>query len=535
MIPFSSEYLFLVVVNVMKQTWNELTPPMAAGGVSFLVIDLLWGSSIENYLFFTISMIIVLILSVIPLIVRTAATIPRRHAVKTLGRFIIGFSLIAASNGIYQMSPSLFFPGMPPEEVQYATLRLLEDPHQMDYGAWFAEARLLKTGTENVHVSARGRVRLFASGDSSPFSNGILVHGRVRLRRNENEGRHSWIVRADELSNQAWQSSWYRHRHRLLREMEQRFSGAGVDATSYLSALLLGRRTDRGSPIIIRFRESGCMHLLALSGFHVGLIALALRWMLRPLLGFTASSVFSVLAAIAYLLLTGIRPSLFRAVLMYLLWSRDVLRGYKVSPLCYLSASFIIQCAIMPMNVYSLSFRLSYLALFGLFSGGSFFTRLFRRYISGKLSTLLGAGIGAQLATMPLVVSSFGLWRPVGLVAAPVLTIPVSVAMGLGSMRLLFPINSRAGSVIDFFLANLVNFTTHVAELFSQIPGLAIPDGLTWLISVVGIILPFILLRKLRNGIEANAEPQFPCLNPSPPQKPQPRSPQEMGSEFPYK
>jgi len=518
----------------MKRTWSELTPPMAAGGVLFLVFDLLWSSSIESYFVFTISMIIVLILSVIPLMVRTLATIPRFQTVKTLGRVVFGFSLIAVSNGVYQMSSSLFSPGMPPEEVQYATLRLLEDPYQLVYGTWFAEARILETGMENVHVTARGRVRLFASGDASPYSNGILVHGRVRLRRNENGRRNSWIVRADELSQQDWQSAWYRHRHRLLRGMEQRFSGAGVDGASFLNALLLGRKTDPGSPIIIRFRESGCMHLLALSGFHVGLIALALRWMLRPLVGFTSSSVLSVLAAIAYLLLTGIRPSLLRAVLMYLLWSRDLLRGYKVAPLCYLSASFMIQCVIMPMNVYSLSFRLSYLALFGLFTGGGSFAKLFLRYVPRKLATLLGAGIGAQLATLPLVVGSFGLWRPVGLVAAPVLTVPVSLAMALGSMRLLFPINSIVGNAFDFLLVKLVNFTTSVAQLFSQIPGLAIPVGLTWLISVMGTILPLILLRRLYNGIATNVEPRFPSLNPSPTQKPRPRSPQEMGSEFPH-
>jgi ComEC/Rec2-related protein len=126
---------------------------------------------------------------------------------------------------------------------------------------------------------------------------------------------------------------WYKNRFARFRVSIQTFLqeqiAASVDtpddalAAELWKAILLGRRTDLPDDLLHRFRHAGIMHLLVVSGLHVGLVAALsvamMRWLLRfpPL----AARTVSILPVVGYVMIAGGSPPALRAGMMYILWA----------------------------------------------------------------------------------------------------------------------------------------------------------------------------------------------------------------------
>ncbi len=165
------------------------------------------------------------------------------------------------------------------------------------------------------------------------------------------------------------QSIWRRRselRRRLFGSLNELFPPSGRDL---FQALLFGQSGELPQQVKDHFRRSGAMHILALSGFHVGILASIVSFLLRrkPLnLGLRRSLLCSSIILLLYLWLVGPLPSLTRAVLMFLLLNgcRFFLR--PGNGLAIWSASALLQTRLFPASALSLSFQLSYAALLGL-------------------------------------------------------------------------------------------------------------------------------------------------------------------------
>lgn len=517
----------------MRLSLLELAPPAAMGGVFFLVSDsFLWISNLQSIPVVLLSACIAPVLAVLGFIFvrRFNKKIPLTALLTLIGAgFCAAFAAVGTSRLIDRAASS----GIQPEMIRFATVSLSSDPRPLSQGRWIAEGHLKETESEHLQACARGRVTIFGRGTTDTLGSGRVVELEGRLTRNKaDSGDTPFIFSCEYFEEGVWESKLQEIRHGFAAELERRLTSASPDTGSFMTALLLGRKTDPGSPVMRRFRDSGCIHLLALSGFHVGLIALAMRTLLKPLTGFAAASVLSAVGAVAFLFLTGIRPSLLRAVLMYLLWTHDALRGRKLNPLAYLSTAFIIQILLFPGSAYNLSFQLSYSALAGLAVGGKAYTCLLQRYLPGKVAAALGAGFGAQCLTLPWVASAFGVWRPVGILAAPILTSMTSAAMAFGSVRLFFGSGSVAGLYLNRYLNSLVRLIDLTASPFARVSAVEVPVGLTWLIASAGTILPLILIRSIHRERLSDTESRFPSLHPSLPGQPGAGSAQEMGAEL---
>ncbi len=522
----------------MRRSIIEMTPPAAAGGVIALVIcsnfEIIGNMKLPSlilsgsaaFLFAAASIFIIVHANIrlrIPVIVLTSAA---------------GFFGLLTAQGGASFRGAMYYTGIPLTSVRSINILLDSDPKGLARGGWVADATLLSTECESIVSDARGEVVIFGRGDFDRLGEGRYVHlnGLLEISEKGDTGARfdtsSYIFLSDEDEPGEWKRPFYRFRHRITAELERRLFSGSYDSGTFLSALLLGRKTDPGSPLIRYFRKSGCLHILALSGFHVGLIALALQGMLKPITGFTVSSLLSAIGAIAFLVFVGIRPSLFRAVLMYVLYTRDSLRGYKISLFSYLSAAFILQALIFPLSVYSLSFRLSYAALAGLSFGGTAFTRILSRYLPLKMSAVLGAGLGAQLTTLPLTTAAFGIWYPIGIAASPLLTILSAGAMALGSIRLIFSTGSRFGLFLSQILDILVTVTSRTAEIFGSIPAVELLPGFSWLIAAGGTIIPLFIIRSIQREHLSNNQSRFPGFHPGISGQPGAGSPKKVGTEL---
>ncbi len=422
-----------------------------------------------------------------------------------LALFLLGFLTMGCVQGCLGIQKARTSLGIRMEDIREIEFFLLEDPSPLRKGSWRAHAYLIKTQSEGLTAEARGRIVVVGN---TPWLD--LGLGRIaRASGGFSSGDDAEVVwYADSALPGEWKMEIMRTRHRILRYMGKKLMQCSYDSYTFLHALILGTRIDSGSRIIRNFRDAGCMHLLALSGFHVGIIAIAAQRLTKALLGLRGSITMSLILVLFYLLLVGYRPSLMRAVFMYGLWTLDRCRGYRTSPMNYLCTAFVFQSALFPYSVQSLSFILSYAALAGILSGGLNLSRIISRYLPSKIAGIIGISLGAQFATLPIVMRVFGVWRPAAILSAAILTPFVALAMALGGLLMIIPAG-EAAVFIAASLDSLAGWMTEIAAVFARMPALRIGLFLPWLLMAAGTILP-----SLYRGEAHVIKPQLPSLNP---------------------
>ena len=207
-------------------------------------------------------------------------------------------------------------------------------------------------------------------------------------------------------------------RMRLLRDkIERLFSGFALRERSVLEALLLGDRRHLNADTRAAFAASGAMHVLAVSGLHVGIIAGILLWLVtaggrrKPLYenwGKRYLQAFIVCAALVfYAVLTGLSPSVCRSVLMFIL----LIVGQLIRPVRSryndIAASACIILLVSPLALMKSGFLLSYSAVLAIIRFyPALQLRIKRKFLRG-LWDLVAVSLCAQLGTLPWTIAFF--------------------------------------------------------------------------------------------------------------------------------
>jgi len=238
-----------------------------------------------------------------------------------------------------------------------------------------------------------------------------------------------------------------------------------------VDALMLGRRGGIDSDLQDRFAQSGLVHLLSISGFHVGLIA-AWVFLACRLAGARREPalVGSALASSVYVAFIGWPAPATRAAALAVVLARCRVRQRHVRADELLVATCLIVLLIDPWAMLDLGGWLSAAALWGA-------TR-FSRWTDEALGRsfgwrTLGSSIGATLATAPITAWSLGAVAPIGILlnfaAIPLAAVAVP---GVLASLLLFPL---APALARPFAAG-AGLLLHLLELLAA-GGAAVPGG----------------------------------------------------------
>jgi len=268
-------------------------------------------------------------------------------------------------------------------------------------------------------------------------------HGRLVVdsrQQVEVLGRAWWSVAgvADRLS---------RHGERTLRD------SLGGDTGPLAAALVVGRRQAIDHEFQDRLLETGTIHLLSVSGLHLGIVAAALYY-LAVLLGLPRAVQlgFVAVCCLAFVAITGARPPVIRAAMLVgvVLLARYSER--QDSPLNSLAVAALALLIIRPTNLFQVGVQLSFVAVAALFlcrrrsdplteqlRAEDELDRLLsatrgpirRRWDrwSGKVGDALWFSLCVTLATTPLVWQHFHVVTPIAVVANVILGIPLSIGL----------------------------------------------------------------------------------------------------------
>lgn len=209
------------------------------------------------------------------------------------------------------------------------------------------------------------------------------------------------------------------------------------------SAMLLGDKDNLDAVTRQRYTLTGSMHVLAVSGMHVGILCWMLWLIVAPLKAMNKHWLRLVILLTVvwfYAILTGLSPSVMRASLMFSLYAIGETLKRKPDSLNIVAASALILLLVEPRQMLDVGFQLSYMAVLGII----FFYKPIRNLllIKYKVPRLLWEGtcisIAAQLATLPLVVYYFHQFPLYALVANAGMLVLAPAVMLSGLLLLSF-------------------------------------------------------------------------------------------------
>ncbi|MBA7483426.1 ComE operon protein 3 [subsurface metagenome] len=220
---------------------------------------------------------------------------------------------------------------------------------------------------------------------------------------------------------------------------------------SVLKGILLGRREELPPLLYQAFITTGVAHVLAVSGLHVGLVAAFFYYGLFPLLRFPnkGSALLTLLIIILYCFMTGCRPPVVRATIMFGLFLLASCLGRKREIYTTLAFAALVILLINPLTLFNVGFQLSFAAVLSILY---LYPRIYPRlkFLSPYPAGLMSVSLAAWVGVAPLVAYHFNYFTPVAILANLFVVPLVSIIVALG------------------FLATLCSFFLPLAQLFSS-------------------------------------------------------------------
>lgn len=238
-----------------------------------------------------------------------------------------------------------------------------------------------------------------------------------------------------------------------------------------LVGMLLGEKSFIPSHLKEIFAEAGIMHILAVSGLHVGIIAMALLALLSMLKLPKKFKLFTlILILITYASITGFRPSVLRATIMFILLigGKLINRSRNLNISLFFAAFLIL--LLNPLILYDAGFLLSFIVTFFIINLSPILQRLFSKIVVW-IKNPLAVSTAAWVGIFPLSAYFFSKVSIISIISN-IFIIPLTgIAVILGFIT--FFIGLVSISLAGLF-ANLnylvLNLITLIAKSFSSLP-----------------------------------------------------------------
>ncbi len=282
----------------------------------------------------------------------------------------------------------------------------------------------------------------------------------------------------------------------------------GEDERAIAIALVLGVTDGIDNDLQNAYAASGAMHVLAVSGMHVGIIYAIILFLFKPLNSFRWSkwviAIISLILLWTFAFVTGLSPSVLRAVTMFSFIAFARPFGKRTNIYNTLAASVFVLLIYNPYLIMSVGFQLSYLAVLGIVYLQQPIYNLWEieNRIGDWVWQITCVSIAAQIATFALGLFYFHQF-PIYFLISNLFVIPLStVVLVVGIFLLLVsgfsPIASFTAIVLEWLIKAL-NWTVFKTEAlpFSLVNNIHISRLQCWLL--MGILLALVFLFEFRS------------------------------------
>ena len=244
----------------------------------------------------------------------------------------------------------------------------------------------------------------------------------------------------------------------------------GKEELAVAKALILGNKEDLDKPTKEVYATAGAMHVLAVSGLHVGIIYMVLLYALGQGRSGTYSAwvaIVIILALWSYAFITGLSPSVLRAVTMFSFLALANAFNRKSNSINTMAISAFILLLINPYMIMYVGFQLSYVAVIGII----IWYPIVQKWInpSNKVIRVIwqitAISLVAQLATSPL--SAYYFHRfPTYFFISNLIVIPAATLVVWGGLALL--VFGSIASILGMIFGLGLQFLIHAVNVSLQ-------------------------------------------------------------------
>jgi competence protein ComEC len=259
--------------------------------------------------------------------------------------------------------------------------------------------------------------------DYSSYMKSLGVYGQIHINQQnilkQTKGTSTLKGQADKVRNY------------LIRNLKE--SSLSPNELAIIQALILGQKRDINKQLYEDYSAAGAIHILAVSGLHVGIIFLILIAILKPLKNLLRSelpiSIIIVICLWGFAFLTGLSPSVIRAVTMFSFFAFAKSINRETNAINTLFLSYFVLLIINPLWLFYVGFQLSYLAVFFILWLIPLFNKVYypKNRILKKFWGIITVTLAAQIGIIPLSIYYFhqfpGLFFITNLIILPFLGI----------------------------------------------------------------------------------------------------------------
>lgn len=373
----------------------------------------------------------------------------------------------------------------------FIALRLTDSPECRER-SWRTKVEIRSLDGHPCHGETSLYLRKDSLAATLHYGDQLLIHTHIdTLRRTLYTTSDHYLVTARDSTSLRARSEALRMRllHRMQRgPMEPRYTGIAA-------ALALGWRGDLDKGIQSQFRDTGILHLLCVSGLHVGLLAVIVGrlmvWVGKERRGRIIRGSVQMAAIWLFALLSGLAPATVRAALMFSLFVLSRMMGRRTPSFNILATAAIAMLFANPMLLFNIGWQLSFSAVAGIL--------LIQPILANQDSQLVKtayASVAATVATLPVTLATFHLFMPYFLLAN-VIIVPLSgLMLALSLLYMVFPT-----SIISWPTELFMRCCDWLTDGISRLPHAVVhvPDLPAWALATLSatIIITFITINRV--------------------------------------
>jgi len=243
-----------------------------------------------------------------------------------------------------------------------------------------------------------------------------------------------------------------------------------------IKSLVLGQRQNLSKELLTSYANAGAIHILAVSGLHIGILFFILSFILKPLEYFSSGKLLKTGIIILFLwgfaFLTGLSASVVRAVTMFTFIAIGMsVNNRKSSVLHALVTSFFILVLIQPLFIFDVGFQMSYAAVLGIVLFYPEFAAIIPRsrwYFPRKIVQLLLVSFTATLGTLPISLFYFHQFPGLFFLSNIIIVPFVGVIMGIGIVVVLLALFAHIPDSFVFAYATVLSWMNSFIQWIAQ-------------------------------------------------------------------
>jgi len=275
---------------------------------------------------------------------------------------------------------------------------------------------------------------------------------------------------------------YYTHKIRTKIIDNLRKSEFSSEELAVFHALILGQKQDISPEILQAYQYAGAIHILSVSGLHVGYIYLFLNFVLLSFPNHKKGRVFKLFVLLCglwgFALLTGMASAIVRAVTMFsfVLVGRFIGRNTNIIYTLLVSMLFILVCD--SSFLFDVGFQLSYLALFFIVWGKPILDKFYtpKNKVTQYIWDVATVSFTAQIGVLPLSLYYFNQFPTLFIVTNMLVLLPLSFFMVYGVFVAVFAFFGITNFYISKIMELGIRYINEVSIRIAQFENFVFTD-----------------------------------------------------------